>query len=71
MLWGGCVRAAAAVKSLQAHLPTYPPEKGSEDNFWFAWKHSFFCNKLPLQSVLKIVDICTPPAASHDFVPSA
>ena len=49
--------ASAAVKALKVHLPAYPPEKDGEDDFWDAWKHSFFCNKLPLQSVLKIVDI--------------
>jgi hypothetical protein len=49
--------ASAAVKALKVHLPAYPPEKDAEDDFWDTWKHSFFCNKLPLQSVLKIVDI--------------
>lgn len=36
---------------------SYPPIKGSTMDFWAAWKHSFFCRKLPLQSVLKIVDV--------------
>jgi hypothetical protein len=36
---------------------SYPPTKGSSLDFWGAWKHSFFCRKLPLQSVLKIVDV--------------
>lgn len=36
---------------------SYPPTKGSSLDFWGNWKHSFFCRKLPLQSVLKIVDV--------------
>ena len=36
---------------------SYPPTKGSNLDFWAAWKHSFFCRKLPLQSVLKILDV--------------
>ena len=36
---------------------SYPPTKGSLLDFWGTWKHSFFCRRLPLQSVLKIVDV--------------
>ena len=45
------------VACLLVHVADYPPLKGSAMDFWSAWKHSFFCRKLPLQSVLKIVDV--------------
>ena len=51
--------ATSTAKTATATLKkagAYPPEKHGPGDFWLFWKHSFFCRKLPLQSVLKIID---------------
>ena len=48
---------APKATALLAKAGNYPPDEGSAGDFWESWKHSFFCRKLPLQSVLKIIDV--------------